>query len=409
MRRRYAMSLLPSPPGPPLPRSDPARPRVLRLASVFPVPDSALAAASYDPVGGMQNHAGQLSAELDRLGVPQTVLTAYRPRAPRRERLGRHGRVLRLGVPSRWLRQGYGPAAATAVATLPGPYDLVHAHLGEDAAVLPVALAAARRWAAPLVVTVHMSPRHTLTGRGPRERFLRTVGGTAELVAGRRAAAVITLTERLAAAVRRSGVPAHRVHVVPSGMRAAAFAPPAAGGRGVLYVGRLHRQKGVDTLVRAVPLLPPEVPVTLAGDGPERAALEKLAARLGVADRVRVTGFLPHRQVPELLAGAAVAVLPSRYEELGTALVEAMAAGRPVVASAVGGIPELVRDGVDGLLIPPGQPAALATAVRAVLADPQLAARLGGHGRARVAEHDWARLAARVLEIYLQASAVPAR
>ena len=178
---------------------------------------------------------------------------------------------------------------------------------------------------------------------------------------------------------------------------------------GVLYVGRLHRQKGVDTLVRAVPLLPPDVPVTLAGDGPERAALEKLAARLGVADRVRVTGFLPHRQVPELLAGAAVAVLPSRYEELGTALVEAMAAGRPVVASAVGGIPELVRDGVDGLLVPPGEPVALATAVRALLADPQLAARLGSHGRDRVAEHDWARLAARVLEIYLQASAVPAR
>src|SRR5918993_2517099 len=101
------MSLMPSVPRPTLPRAGSRPPpRVLRLASVFPVPDTALGATAYDPVGGMQNHTGQLSAELDRLGVPQTVLTAYRPGAPRRESLGRHGRGLRGGGPSRPLRQG---------------------------------------------------------------------------------------------------------------------------------------------------------------------------------------------------------------------------------------------------------------------------------------------------------------
>ncbi|HEY6744543.1 MAG TPA: glycosyltransferase family 4 protein [Mycobacteriales bacterium] len=402
------MSIVPVPLVPPRP-ADAGLPRVLRLASVFPVPDRGLAAAGYDPVGGMQNHTGQLSAALDRLGVPQTVLTAYRPGAARREALGDRGEVLRVGLPIRRLRQAYGPAAAQAVATLPGPYDLVHAHLGEDAAVLLVALAAARRFAAPLVLTVHLSPRHTLTGRDPRSRFLRTVGGAAEDAAVRRAAAVITLTDRLAAVVG-SRVPPGRVHVVPSGMQAAAFAPAVAASAeptGVLFVGRLHRQKGLDTLVRAVPLLPAGRPVTLAGDGPERGALERLAAGLGVADRVRVTGFLPHRAVPGLLAGAEVAVLPSRYEELGTALVEAMAAGRPVVASRVGGIPELVRDGVDGLLVPPGDPVALAAAIGRVLADPAVAAGLGASGRARVAGHDWGILAGRVLDIY-RAVSLPA-
>lgn len=398
------MSLLPAP-AVPARDEPPPPPRVLRLASVFPVPDDALAAAEFDPVGGMQNHTGQLSAELDGLGVPQTVLTAYRPRAPRREALGRHGTVLRVGVPTRRVRQGYGPAAVRALRRLPGPYDLVHAHLGEDAAVLLVALAAARRWSAPLVVTVHMSPRHTLTGTGARARFLRTVGGAGEAVALRRAAAVVTLTDRLAGLVR-GGVPADRIHVIPSGTRV--FDAAAGGPTGVLFVGRLHRQKGVDTLIRALPLLPPAATVLLVGDGPERAALRRLATGLGVADRVTITGFVPHGRVPGLLAGADVVVLPSRYEELGTALVEAMAAGRPVVASRVGGIPELVRDGTDGLLVPPDDPAELAKAITRVLANPVLAAELGASGRARVAGHGWAALAGRVLGVYRSVLPVPA-
>jgi glycogen synthase len=386
---------LPVPAAPPAPGGSL---RVLRLASVFPVPDGLLdRIRAFDPVGGMQNHTGQLSAELDRLGVRQTVVTAFRPGAGRAEPLGDLGQVLRVGMPTRWLRQGWGPAAAVTLAGLRAPYDLVHAHLGEDAAVLALALGAARRWDAPLVVTVHLSPRHTLPVSGPRSAFLHAVGGALETVTVRRAAAVITLTDRLAKLVDAD--PA-RVHVLPSGVPAEAFAAAATPGDGVVFVGRLHRQKGVDTLVRAVPLVPAGTRVTLVGDGPERAAVERLAAGLGVADRVRVTGFRPHREGLALLAGARVAVLPSRYEELGTALVEAMAAARPVVATRVGGIPELVRDGVDGLLVPPGDPAALAAALTRVLTDPALAVALGSCARQRVTAYDWRRLAGRTLQVY---------
>jgi glycosyltransferase involved in cell wall biosynthesis len=379
---------------------------VLRLTSVFPVPDAALAdgAAAYDPVGGMQNHTGQLSAALDSLGFRQTVVTAFRPSAPRNQLLGERGRVIRVGVPTRWVRQGYGPAAAAAVSAVRGRFDLVHAHLGEDAAVLPVALAAARRWSAPLVVTVHLSPRHTLAVSGPRSAFLRVVGGGIETMTVRRAAAVITLTDRLAAVLRAGGVPTDRVHAIPSGVRIAryeeAVEPATLPRPAVVFVGRLHRQKGVDTLVTAVRRLPSDTMLTLVGDGPERRAIERQAREMGIAERVRITGFVPHADVPALLAAADVVVLPSRYEELGTALVEAMAAGRPIVATAVGGIPEVVRDGVGGLLVPADDPAALAAAIGRILADPALAARLAAGARERAAGYDWDRLAERTAAVY---------
>jgi glycosyltransferase involved in cell wall biosynthesis len=270
-------------------------------------------------------------------------------------------------------------------------------------AVLPVAAAAARRLRAPLVVTIHCSLRHTLAVTGARSAFLRAVGGTAEIMTVRRAAAVITLTERLAGALRDSAVPAERLHPIPSGVRldrfGAAAAPAGLPRPAVVYVGRLHRQKGLDTLLRAVARLP-GVQAVLVGDGPQRGALQRLAAGLGVAGRLHVTGFVPHSEVAGMLAAADVVVLPSRYEELGTSLLEAMAAGRPVVASRVGGIPEVVRDGADGLLVPARDEAALASAISRLLRDAPLAESLARSARARAASYDWRGLAQRVAGVY---------
>lgn len=381
--------------------------RVLRLASVHAVPDDALARArTYDPVGGMQNHTAHLSFALDRLGVAQTVVTAYRPGAMRVEPLGVHGEVLRVGVPVRLLRQGWGAAAAIELMRLPRRFAIVHAHLGEDIAVLPLALATARRLRTPLVMTIHCSLRHTLVVTGVRSAFLRIVGGALETMTERRAAAVITLTERLAVAIGRSGVPPQRIYTIPSGVPLAQFGGSSAAAKlprpAVVHVGRLHPQKGVETLVRATARLS-GIQLILVGDGPERAAVQRLAAKLGVADRVHITGFVPHSRVAEFLAGADIVALPSRYEELGTALIEAMAVGCPIVASRVGGIPELVRDGVDGLLVPPCDDAALAATISRLLHDPPLAASLARSARARAVPYDWCRLARRVLAVYTAA------
>jgi glycosyltransferase involved in cell wall biosynthesis len=115
---------------------------------------------------------------------------------------------------------------------------------------------------------------------------------------------------------------------------------------------------------------------------------------------VLLTGFVEHTAVPGVLASLDVLVLPSAYEEMGSVLTEAMASGLPVVASDVGGIPEVVRDGVTGLLVPPGDVGALAAALDRLAADPELRARLSAGARDRAADYAWPRLAGRVAAVY---------
>ncbi len=149
----------------------------------------------------------------------------------------------------------------------------------------------------------------------------------------------------------------------------------------VLAVARLdNRHKGLDFLVSAAARVP-EAQFVFAGDGPDRASLEEQALSLGVDDRMT---FLGHREdIPDLLASCDLFVLPSLYEGLPVSVVEAMAAGKPVVASAIGGTDEAVEHGQTGLLVPPGDPEALANAIRTVLSDSALAKRMGAAGRAR--------------------------
>jgi glycosyltransferase involved in cell wall biosynthesis len=165
----------------------------------------------------------------------------------------------------------------------------------------------------------------------------------------------------------------------------------------VLFVGRLAPQKGVDTLVEAAGLLEhPSAQVLLVGDGPERPALERVTERLGVGDRLRFEGFVTHDRLPAAMAHADVLVLPSLYEELGTVLLEAMQAGLPIVASETGRIPDVMEDGVNGLLVPPGDPEALARAIDRILSDGDLARRLSEGAHERGKDYDWEVLAEHV-------------
>jgi glycosyltransferase involved in cell wall biosynthesis len=183
----------------------------------------------------------------------------------------------------------------------------------------------------------------------------------------------------------RENVPAGKVSVVYNGLPSAAFeaVPPAATATEhpvVLCVANLKRYKGHRFLLDAVARLQEEglrTTLLLAGDGPQRAALEDQAARLGIDAR-----FLGARtDVPELLARADVFVLPSLREGMSNAVMEAMAAGRPVVATAVGGTPELLGDD-RGVLVQPHDVGTLATGLRQVLTDVDLAARLATRARA---------------------------
>ena len=194
------------------------------------------------------------------------------------------------------------------------------------------------------------------------------------------------------ARVIHDGLPRAPRALEPDQARAEFGIPPER--PAVALVGRVSDWKGQDVLIRAlaeIPLVERGAVALVAGDAAPGAdglphRLELLAGRLGVAERVRWLGF--RREVDDVWAAADVAVVPStRPEPLGLVAMEAGAAGVPVVASAHGGVAEVVRDGETGLLVPPGDAAALATAVRLLADDPELAARMGEAGKRRVQEH----------------------
>jgi glycogen synthase len=381
---------------------------VLRLCSAFEAPAGrSHGDARFDPIGGMQNHTGELTRELDKRGVSQTVITARRPGAPRQETLGRRAKVFRLGLPMDHLRQLYAVPAAFLIPLEARRIDVVHAHLGEDLAVLPLALMAARVGGAPLVITVHCSPRYTLARVDFRSAVLKSLGGWIEGRVETHAAAVIAITPRLAKRLETGGIPRERIHIIPPGVNRSLFSGPferplpELQGPRVVYAGRLHPSKSVNTLVGAAKLMSSDAHVVLVGDGPQRSALERSIAGLGLGGRVHITGFVPHDTVPAHLAHADVVVLPSIYEELGSVLLEAIHLGRPIVASAAGGIPGVIHHGRNGLLVAPEDPADLARAVDRVLGDPALRATLSEGARRSASDYDWKRVADKVLALYL--------
>jgi glycosyltransferase involved in cell wall biosynthesis len=199
----------------------------------------------------------------------------------------------------------------------------------------------------------------------------------------RRAEAVIAPSTALAEEAERLG--AERIEVVPSGVELPEAVGEEADPPAVLYAGRLSPEKGILELVEAAHGLN----LLVAGDGPLR-------------DRVPMAqGFLPPEELASLYAGAAIVACPSHREGFGVACLEAMAHGRPVVASAVGGLRDLVLDGETGILVPPGDVPALRAALERLLADPGLRRRMGEAGRRRAAERfSWDAVTARTLEVY---------
>ena len=150
--------------------------------------------------------------------------------------------------------------------------------------------------------------------------------------------------------------------------------------RYVLSVSAYKKQKALDVLIQAMKAVAarnPEVKLILVGEGPLRGGLEALSEKLGLVDCIEFHGHKSHPEVIRLLRGCEVFVLPSRFETFGIAIVEAMACGRPVVAANAGGMPEIVRNGITGILVDKENPSQLADALNALLGDPSLRQRLG--------------------------------
>ena len=214
---------------------------------------------------------------------------------------------------------------------------------------------------------------------GRRQRWFKRL-----LIA--RLAAHVAVGARVAVEIADEyGLDAGRVRVIHNGVPPATVAavPRVTAGAIIGSVGRLASQKAYDAVVRLLQRLP-DVTAVLVGDGPERRALESLAAQLGVADRLVITGWVDEPR--GYLAMMDVFVLPSRFEGLPLAVLEAMHAGRAVVATDVGSVGEAVEHGRTGLLVPQGDTDAFTNAVETLLANPELREAMGARARDVAAE-----------------------
>lgn len=334
-------------------------------------------------VGGHAAQAVRITRALAGTGVEQAVIAPRAAGAPWRDEL----------VPGVTVT-GVGPAGVAGVhrrnlAWLAGVlaellrrrgrYDVVHVHASGIVEPLWAALAAREVLRIPLVVTLHHSAQATYVAQSRRDAAVQVVTRAAERTVVRRSARTLTLTRR--AAERIGGEPLPDCLDVDAFRSAAREAPGFRPAHGIpaevplaLYAGRVSAEKGwrdLPGLLEAVDGLH----VVVCGGGPELADLRATAG-----DRLHVTGAVAADTVAAAMGAADVLVLPSRFEELGSVLIEAMAVGLPGVAYDVGGTAEAIVPDVTGILVPRGDTARLAAAVRRVLDDDALRARALAEG-----------------------------
>lgn len=374
-----------------------------------------LVTPSYPPViGGLEIVVHNLAQALCRRGHDVTVLTNPERNAAKRVTdsdgpvtvlrtpLGFSFRSMRAIAGSlRWM-----PACLQALCQVGqhGKPELVNVHFVSGGHAL-VALAAARVFKAPVVASIHGSDVANADGSGrPLSRSCARLVRTAE--------GLTANSERLAE-VAGQLVPesARSWHVIRNGIALDEF--DAISGERVhsrayvLAAGRLEHVKGFDVLLKAftkVAVQEDGVDLLIAGDGSQRASLERLASCLGIADSVRFLGLAGRRRMAALLGQCEVLAVPSRHEGLGVVNLEAMAAGKAIVATRVGGVPEIVEDGKNGILVDPEDPQALAAGIRLLLDRPALRAQMGARGRALVEhEYSWEHVVTKFEAVYEEA------
>lgn len=359
------------------------------------------------PVGGAENVTARFLSHLARTGrpVPVCTVTDAQDGAPAEE-------LSRAAVPRFDLgaRRLVDPLALGRLVRLlqRERIDLIHAH-GQDASIFAAAATALRP--TELVVTRHVldEPSESARERARADLALRSL---------RRADAVVAVSRAVARRLRSSvDLPGDRIHVIPNGIDVDRFRPDRLEASRSVVRRSLGLEEGVPALLlpavmregkghgRLLQLLPglrqrvPDLRVLFAGEGEREAELRERARAAEVEDMVRFLGF--RTDVPELLAASDLVVLPSHAEALPTVLLEAAAAGRPAVATEVGGVPEIVENGRTGFVVPRDDPAALGDAISRILGDPALARRFGVAARARAERlFDMRRLVERTLSLW---------
>jgi glycogen synthase len=397
---------------------------VLRLTPYYYLADRELnhRELQYEPIGGMQVQIMQTTEQMSAIGVRQSVVFPRRPGMAGTEMLDERTRLELLTLPVAPIptrSKGYiGLLVSWGLAVVVWcvrqrlrrthrEFSLIHVHCSELPWTFLFAVIARALLRLPLVITTHCSAiatfhPETLLGRlliGPARLFERW--------AVRRAEATIVLTERVRRVYLDNGLTTvDRVHVVPDGVRLDLFRP--AGDQEseppvVLYTGRFAPEKGWADYIAAAALLIREgadCRFVMCGDGNELRHCRAELARLGIAERVELRGHVDRAEIAETIRTAAVVVIPSRHEELGGTVLEAMTAGRPVVVTDVGGLPDAVGHGEAGLIVPPCDPPALTAAIRKYLESPELRRQHGEAGTAQARGYELVAVTRRLGEVY---------
>jgi phosphatidylinositol alpha-mannosyltransferase len=359
-----------------------------------------LQACPYDwhAPGGVQVHVRQLASHLASRGHQVLVIApGDRPAVEPWVRI--------VGRPSPVRFNGsrvpvcFGPRVALAVRRTLRDFvpDVVHVHEHLSPSVSMFATAFSE---APVVATFHAGYELSISS------ILYSVEALLLWRLSRQVTDGIAVSLAAAATIRsRARI---RLQIVPNGIDVDRFSVPRARGsarRTMLFVGRLEPRKGFGDAVRAFEALArslPNVDLLVVGSGPGQDAIRHLAPSL--RDRVTMLGALPNESLPHHYAAADVFVAPSTgRESFGVVLLEAMAAGLPIVTSDIEGYREVVRHEREGLLVPPSDPLAVAHAVSRLIGDDALARRLGDAGRIRARDYAWTRVAGEVEAVYIAA------
>jgi glycogen(starch) synthase len=376
-------------------------------------------------VGGLGRHVGQLARQLAALGHDVRVLTRGSLPEPEQQRYGdvsvwraaADELAIDFGSESvlAWT-QAFEHSLTRAGLRLVADWrpDVIHAH---DWLVTQTAHTLRQVTGSPVVVTMHATEHGRQQGwlTDPVPRAIHS----AERWLCREAAAVIACSRFMAAQISELfQLDPNEVRVIGNGVDYGPATEPhphletAGGGSArpysgrplLLFAGRLVHEKGLQELIKALPLLREELPgvrLVVAGTGQQLADQQDRAARYGVSDLIYWAGFLDAAELAGLVAAADLVVVPSLYEPFGMVALEAQLAGTPVAVSDTGGLAELVAPGCTGLRFPPESPAAIAAAVRQVVADPAAARRWAVRAQRRArAEFGWAAVASRTAEVY---------
>ncbi len=291
------------------------------------------------------------------------------------------------------------------------PCDILHCH-----GLFPPGYLGAltrERIEAPVVLTSHGGDLHENNIR------LCKRGVEAKIIQGLQAAdALIAISRYTRQGYRRLWPTADKIVEIPNGVDVQEFTTPVprpanwdaslVPGRYILFLGRLHNRKGVDLLLRALATVPDngKAQLVIAGDGPERSALEAMAGRLGIARRVRFLGGVAGAYKNFLLQNALCGVIPSRtWEAFGLVVLEMFATGTPVIATRLAGLKDLIDEGRTGWLVPPESPEAIGKALLEALTNPAATMQRGAAARRVAAQFDWNAIAVRHLELYADLAA----